>query len=317
MGHFSRRSILSASRVAVKVSHPRLVYGEAGGFAYVVEQGGAAEEIVLRRDRRQGVEAVLPHIVAVVAVPLVQAHHVQQFRPEDPCRLRKGPQGFCRKGALEQFAELRPDPFHGDFPQKTPLPAEGCRRVRMDGKAQFRQEPQAPEDPQGILLEPLIRIPYAPEEPRLQIRPAAQRIPQFPGQIHRHGVDGKVPPAEILLQGAGEGHGVRPAVVAVCPVHPKGGGLNRAALRPDGDRAVFQPGGKGAGQGHGLLRQSRRGHVPVPGDAAQKGVPDAAAHAPGLMARRFQLLQHLPDIWGNLHHDFTAFFGCKSLVPVL
>ena len=58
------------------MAHPRLVQGKAGGLPHVVEEHGTAKDHVPRHGV-QRVEGVLPHVVAVMAVPLVEAHHGQ------------------------------------------------------------------------------------------------------------------------------------------------------------------------------------------------------------------------------------------------
>ena len=239
---------------------------------------------------------MLPHVIAVVAVFLVKAHHGQELRPEDARHLRVRPQGLRRAVPGQELFQLRPDPLRGDVPQQLPVPAEGGRRVRLNGKSQLGGEPQPPQNAQSVLAEPAVRVPHAPQHPRRQIRPAVQRVQHPPRPVRRQGVDGEVPAAQVRLQGVGEGHGLRPPVVPVGPVPAEGGDLHAAQRRFHGDGAVAEPGGHRPirEQGHGLLRQGGGGHVPVPGGPAQQAVPDAAPHAPGAMARRLQRIQKLP-----------------------
>ena len=286
--------------------HPRRVHGKNRGFPYVVEQGGAPQ-FRLRRDSLQGVEAVLPHVVAVVVISLVKAHHGQHLRPEHTDDLRELPQYLRRALPAQQFQQLRLNALGGDVPQQFPVPADGCRRFRFDGKAQHRREPQSPQDTQGILVKSLSRLPYAAQDTLPQVLPASEGVPDGAISAHGHGVDGEVPPPQVLLQGAGEGDRIRPPVVPVSAVHPVGGHLHAPVVCPDGDGAVLQARGEGmiSEQSHGLLRPGAGGHVPVLRCTAQQRVPDAASHAPGLMACRRQGIQYNFYIFRYFGHLFA------------
>ena len=302
------RQLPADGGVPVEVAHARAVHGEAGGFPHVVEQHRTAQHRLPRR-RVQGVESVLPDVVAVVPVPLVEAHHGQQLRPEDAEDVRERPQDRRRPGARQQLEKLRPDPLRGDVLQKLPLLVDGLRRRGLDLQLQRRREAEPPEDAQGVLPEAPARLPHAAEPPPLQVRPAPEGVPELSPEVHGHGVDGEVPAGQVLLQGAGEGHRVRTAVVAVLPVDAVGRHLHRAARRPDRERAVLQARGLGAGgeDRRRLLRQGAGGHVPVlraPSRQAApvpKAVPDAPAHAPRLVARRLQGPQDRLHIPRDLH----------------
>ena len=294
-------------RVAVKMALALLICRKAVWLSDIMEQQGQPQ-FRLRPHRRQGVEGVLPHVIAVVAIPLVKSHHRQDLRPEDADDVGIRPQDLRRPVSRHQLFQLRPDALRGDVPQQRPVPVNGRRRIRVNGKPKLGGEPEAPEDPQGVLVEPAVRVPHAPEDARRKVRPASQGVVQIPRQIHCHGVDGEVPAPQILLQGVGEFHGLRPPVVPVGPVPPEGGDLHAAGRRPDGDGAVAEAGGHRpvSKQGHGLLRPGGGGHVPVLRWPAQQGVPDTAAHAPGAMARRLQYLQNFPYRGGNVHHGLAS-----------
>ena len=282
-------------RVAVKMALALLICRKAVWLSDIMEQQGQPQ-FRLRPHRRQGVEGVLPHVIAVVAIPLVKSHHRQDLRPEDADDVGIRPQDLRRLIPRRQLFQLRPDALRGDVPQQLPVPVDGVRRGRMDSKAQLGGKPRSPENPQGVLVEPAVRVPHAPEDARRQVLPPPQGVLELPRRIQRQGVDGEVPPPQVLLQGVGEGHGLRPPVVPVGPVPPEGGDLHAPRRRPDGDGAVAEAGGHRPvpKQGHGLLRPGGGGHVPVLRSPAQQSVPDAAAHTPGAMTRRLQRLQNLP-----------------------
>ena len=228
-------------RVAVEVAVSLLIHCKAVWLANVVKQHGQPQFGLLLH-RRQGVEGVLPHVIAVVAIPLVKSHHRQDLRPEDADDVGIRPQDLRRLIPRRQLFQLRPDALRGDVPQQFPVPVDGRRRVRMDGKAQLGGEPRSPEDPQGVLVEPAVRVPHAPEDARRQVLPPPQGVLELPRRIQRQGVDGEVPPPQVLLQGVGEGHGLRPPVVPVGPVPPEGGDLHAPRRRPDGDGPVAEAG---------------------------------------------------------------------------
>ena len=74
--------------VAVEVAHPLAVQGEAGGFSYVVEEGGQPQG-GLRPHPAQSFYAVGVHIIAVVGVFLVKAHRRGELRDDLADRLRE------------------------------------------------------------------------------------------------------------------------------------------------------------------------------------------------------------------------------------
>ena len=272
-----------------------------------MEQHGQPQ-LQLRRHLRQGVERVLPHVVAVVAVALGKAHHVQHLRPEHADDLWVRPQGLRRTGGGQKSFQFGPDPLRGDQGQQGPVGPEAPVCLLLHRKAQGRGEPHPPEDPQRVLPEPPVRLPHAPQQPGVQVRPAAQGVRQFTPEVQSHGVDGEVPAAQVLLQRVGEGHGLGTPVVPVGPVPAEGSYLHHSAGGPDGDGAVGQARGHGPvpEDGEDPLRHRGGGHVPVLGRPAQEAVPHAAAHAPSPKARPLQGRQHLRRVFRDLYHVRTA-----------
>ena len=284
------------------MAHALFIQGKAGGLPHVVEEHGTAEDHVTRHGV-QGVEGVLPHVVAVVAVPLAETHHGEELRPEDAENLRVSPQHRRRPFSRQKLKEFHLNPLRRDVPQPLPVPADSRRRPRLDFQPQRRRKPEAPENPQGVLLETAVRVPHAAENSPAQILPSAEGVPELAPEVPGHGVDREIPPGQVFPDGTGEGHGLRAAVVPVRAVHPVGGDLHRAAGRFHGDGAVLQPRRLRPGAEHrqGFLRPGGGGHVPVLRPPAREGVPDAAAHAPGLVARRFQRFQDRLYILRDIH----------------
>lgn len=81
-------------RMAVKVSAAQPIHCKAIWLSNIVKQHGQPQ-LRLRFYFLHGMESVLPHIVTMVAVPLVKPHHGQNLRPEDASHIRIGPQDLC------------------------------------------------------------------------------------------------------------------------------------------------------------------------------------------------------------------------------
>ena len=143
---------------------------------------------------------MLPHIVTVVSVPLVQPHHRQDLRPEHTQNIRVRPQHLRRSPAGQELCQFHPDPLRSDLCQQCSAAVNALRRAGLNGKFQVRRKPQPPHHTQGILPEPPFRLSDAPQDPRLQIHRPAEGILEGPPQIHGHGIDRKIPPAQIFLQ---------------------------------------------------------------------------------------------------------------------
>ena len=283
-----------------EMSHAAAIQGKALWLAHIVKQHGPPKQR-FRPDGVQRMEGMLPHIVAVVRISLVKAHHGQDLRQRSACRFRILPQDRRRIRAAQQLGQLLADPLRRNVPQQFPAARQRRAGGRFDGKAQHGRKPQAAQDSEGILGKAPFRLAHAAQDSRFQIRPSFEGIIQRFPQICRHGIDGKIPPGQILRQGSGKRDLRRVAVVGICAVPAEGGGLH-LSLRPAyRHRAVLQPRGNGflPKDRHRLLRQGGGGHIPVPRHAAQQAVPDAAAHAVRLMSRLFQRLQSLLHIGGN------------------
>ena len=111
-----------------------------------------------------------------------------------------------------------------------------------------------------------------------------------------HGVDGKIPPGQILPHIRHKVHLVRVAAIRVGAFCTEGGDLVKGTALLHRYRAVLQAGGDAplrAEQLHHLLRQSTGAQVPVVRCKAQQTVPHAAAHHVGCIARLVQGVQQL------------------------
>ena len=111
-----------------------------------------------------------------------------------------------------------------------------------------------------------------------------------------HGVDGKIPPGQVLPHIRHKMHLVRVAAICVGAFCTEGGDLVKGTALLHRYRAVLQAGGDAplrAEQLHHLLRQSTGAQVPVVRCKAQQTVPHAAAHHVGCIARPVQGVQQL------------------------
>lgn len=55
---------------------------------------------------------------------------------------------------------------------------DGVGGVRVDGKTKLTGQPESPEEPQGVLLHSPVRIPYAADQPSVQILLTAKPVDQ-------------------------------------------------------------------------------------------------------------------------------------------
>ena len=284
------------------MAHAPIVHGEAGGLAHVVEQHGPAQHR-LRRDGGHGAGRMAPHIVEMVAVPLVKAHAGQQLRQEHAQHVGVRQQHRQHVPAAQQAVRLRQQPLCGDAAQQRGAAVQRGGGALLHGETQHRCEAQRPHDAQGVLVKAAIRLPHAAQEAAPQVLPAAMEVGEDAAAVHGHGVHRQVAAAQVLRQRVGEIHRVGAAMVGVGAIGAEGGDLYGKALLPDSDGAVLQSRGDAAAreQGGGLLRSGGGGNIPVLGHAAQQCVPHAAAHGIGREARLLQPLQNGADLrWEHM-----------------
>ena len=246
------------------MAHALPVHGEAGGLAHVVEQHGPAQRR-LRRNGGHGAGRVFPHVVEVVAVPLVEAHTGQHLRQEHAQHIRVRQQYRQHMGAAQQAVHLRQQALRGDVPQQRGAAVQRGGGAGLHGEAQHRREPQRPHDAQGVLVKAPVRVAHTAQDAPAQVVLSAVQVDEGAPDIHGHGVHRQVAAAQILRQRVGEIHGVGAAVVGIGAVGTEGGDLHGQAVLPDGDGAVARSRGDAVTgkQGGGLLRTGGGGNVPV------------------------------------------------------
>ena len=127
-----------------------------------------------------------------------------------------------------------------------------------------------------------------------QIRLPPKGVHQPPLPVVGNGVDGKVPPRQILLHLGHKLHPVRVTPIGVAALGAEGGGLVEPASLSYGDGAVLQACGDAVfcpKQLHYLPGQGTGAQVPVLRTKPQQTVPDAASHHKRLIACPMEPLQ--------------------------
>ena len=155
---------------------------------------------------------------------------------------------------------------------------------RVDGKAEPRREPVQPQDAQGILFKAGGGVAHGPQDALLQVLLPPKGVDKPLGIVVGHGIDGKVPPGQVLPHIRHKVYLVRVAAVGIGPLGAEGSGLVQLAAVLDGHGAVLQPGGDALPlpeQCQHLLRPGTGAKVPVLRGAPQQTVPHAAAHRVG------------------------------------
>ena len=191
------------------------------------------------------------------------------------------------------------------------VPPDSGRSLFLQGEVQLGGQPQPPQGAQGVLLEAPVRVAHAPHQLPLQVGPPSEPVHQ-PRRPPGHGVDGEVPPGQVVLQPGGEGHPVGPAVVGVALLPAEGGHLHPQAVQLHRHRAEAAAGvvlGAAGEEGPDLLRPGGGGRVIVVGGKAQQAVPDAAPHQGGVEARPAQPLHRRQGAGIKFQHTVPLLFS--------
>ena len=213
---------------------------------------------------------------AVLGVDLGQHHR------EHPCHVQDS-QPIRRSGLGQHPPQLAADALRGQPLHVGTVDAHRIQGPGLDGQPQGRREPGAPQQAQGILLEPGVRITHGAQDAGVQVRQATGRIVQHRlsgsgrpcGTTPGEGVDGEVAPPEVVVHIVGPGDLVGPSVVAVGVVPAEGRDLDAGHI----DRPEHAPRMTRRGTAPGCARVER----PWPGRC--RGLGDRAAH-PGPRRRR-------------------------------
>ena len=229
-------------------------------------------------------------VVGAVLVKPDRGSHLRNGRPHNGGKLqqiRPGDQG-------QQLAQLLKYPLPGQAVQPPGLIVHGPPGFRLHGQTVTNGKADAPENPQGILPEPFFRCSHRPEDFIFQILPPAEGVGKPPCGGIGHGIDGKIPPGQILLHIPHEAHPVRMPAVPVIPLGAEGGDLHHARVGADAHGAVLLPCQHQSLPGKHLfhlLRQGGGAKVKVRRGQSQQGIPDAAPYHIGGKPMVFQGVQ--------------------------
>ena len=138
---------------------------------------------------------------AVMRVTLGRLHAAVEFRENNggDARFPRCAQ-IVRVRGPGQLHQLGTDPFRADPRELPGKGAHGTPCLRLHGKIQLRGKTDRPQDAQGILRKACPGISHGADHAMLQILYAAEQVDHAVLIAAGHGVDGKIPAPQILLQ---------------------------------------------------------------------------------------------------------------------
>ena len=142
----------------------------------------------------------------------------------------------------------------------------------------------------------------------MQVFPSAKGIRKAPGGGIGHGVDGKIPAAQVRFNVSDELHPIGVAAVCITALGAEGGDLHRL-FQYHRNGAVFFAAEHQSVPGEDcldLLRGGSRAKVVVMGVKAQKGIPHATAYGIGRKAGLLQRVNAVSDVLRQLHEGSPA-----------
>ena len=193
--------------------------------------------------------------------------------------------------------------------------SEGCR---LDGEAVARGKPNGAKRAQAVFAHALLCITDGTNNPRGKIPLSAERIAQVArGRTKGNCVDGEVAPCQVVLEAGAELHHRMPSVrlhvasecrdlvrYAALVEHADGAELDAHRHRSSPAEYLDH-----------LPRSGGGGQVPVQRLAAEKRVPNGAAHAPRFKAGVFETpgnVEHARRWLKTVHQGDVAEYGCDG-----
>ena len=257
-----------------------------------MEQHGQAQDFV-GPDGLYRADGMLPDREAVVGVILGRLHAAVELGQEVRCQAGLiGCAQQLRMGGSQEFCQFGIDPFQTDPVQIGRQLFHGCPGLRFNGKTENSRETDSPHDPEGVFREARAWISYRPDQSFLQILQPSEQVHNAFRMVVSHGVDGKIPSLQILLQTAGKDHLTGVSAVLIFTVDTVGGHFKAFTALQDRDRSVLETGINGPGKKRFDLPGLRgSGYVPVIRLPAHNGVTDTAAHHICLKARFMDRIQ--------------------------
>ena len=277
---------------------------KAAGFAQIVKQHGIAQHRI-RLDLFHGPHRMLPNGIAMVMVALVKTHGGRDLRPENRQHIRVFQQHRQHIFSADELRHLLQNALGSNALQKRSIAVDAAGRLLLNGKAQGSRKAQRPHQAQGILAKAAVRLTHTAQKAGFQILLPAEGVADATPEIHGHGVDGKVPAGEILLQCGRKLHRAGVASVQIVAILAEGGDFHIVMFAAHRHSAVLQTRGNGFSRegGHHFFRQGIGGHIPVLGAAAHQQIPHAAAYQIGLLALLLQRAEHFFHPMGYFFHE--------------
>ena len=178
------------------------------------------------------------NIVSMVVAMLVKAHQGSQFRDHLGNDRRKGQQILSLR-QQEKFAQLLKNPFPGQILHQGCQVKHGFPGFFLHLQPKPHGKAHASQNPQAVLLKPLFRLAHRPEDAIFQILRPAKGIAQTTQGGIGHGVDGEIPPGQILLDGGHKADLLGMAIVQIVPLGAEGGDLHHAVVRNNAHGAML------------------------------------------------------------------------------
>ena len=205
--------------MSVKMCYPFLIHRHRVGLADIMKKHGQPQHLVIPH-LLQRAKRVLSHAVCVVRMMLLRLHGPVKFRQKHPCnpQIIRLPQ-ILRVGRHHHLHQLRLNTFRTDLfqgrgksPNLLPGPA-------VDLISQLCGKTDCAQNPQRILTEALCGLSHTPDDPGLHVIHSPEKVYQALFLIIRHGIDGKIPALQILLQIRGKGNLPGMTAVLICSVN--------------------------------------------------------------------------------------------------
>ena len=272
--------------MAIGMAHALPVEGEAFGLSAVVQQHGQAQYLGGGHGIH-GVEGVFPHIIAVIGGALVKAHHGRKPWQHPGDDVMVFPQHAPRALPTQKPGQLGADALCRHAGKVASPGVDSLGRAFFNAQPVDRRKPQRPQHAQRVLVKAALSLAHAADHPCAQILLPAEGIHQPLCGMIGHGVDGEIPPGQVLPYIGDEGDAVGMAVIGIRAIYPKGGDLVGHMVQHHGEGAVLQTGFHHMAAAEGSLHFLRRGRgadIPVLGEKPQQAVPDAPAHRIGPVA---------------------------------
>ena len=194
-------------------------------------------------------------------------------------------------------------------------------RRRFGGLVDHKTEPGRkavePQDAQSVFFKAAQRLTDGPHHAPGQIFLPAKGVAQALFGAVGHGVDGEVPPGQVLPDVGYKGYAVGVAAIGITALSAEGGDLVEPAVPLHGHGAMLQAGGDAllfSEQLHHLLRAGGGAEVPVVGRKAQQTVPDTAAHGVGRKTCPVQRVQQGggAGFYGDVHSSASSY--CRVML---